>query len=50
MACSAQAKTGWWMKQALADIGIYAYRFAQDGSATKADIANLETELAEPRG
>lgn len=39
------------MKQALADIGIIsAYRFEQDGSATKVDIANLDTELAEPRG
>ena len=39
------------MDQALADIGIIsAYRFAQDGSATKPDIANLDTELADPRG
>src|SRR5215510_3731659 len=39
------------MDQAIADIGIIsAYRFAQDGSATKPDFANLDTELADPRG
>ena len=39
------------MDQALADIGIIsAYRFADDGSATKLDVANLDAELADPRG
>ena len=34
------------MDQVLSDIGIIsAYRFAGDGSGTKVDIANLETEL-----
>jgi len=39
------------MDQALADIGIVsAYRFADDGSATRTDVANLDAELADPRG
>src|SRR5262249_61573448 len=39
------------MDQHLADIAIISpYRSAQDGSATKPDIANLDTELADPRG
>ena len=39
------------MDQPLADIGIIsAYRFASDGSATKLDVGNLDTELADPKG
>ncbi|MDQ8729061.1 CorA family divalent cation transporter [Bradyrhizobium sp. LHD-71] len=39
------------MDQSLSDIGIIsAYRFADDGSATKLDITNLDAELADPRG
>jgi len=39
------------MDQALSDIGIIsAYRFADDGSGVKIDIANLDAELADPRG
>jgi zinc transporter len=39
------------MDQPLADIGIIsAYRFASDGSATKLDVAHLDTELADAHG
>ncbi len=39
------------MDQVTSDIGVIsAYRFADDGSATKLDIANLDAELADPRG
>ena len=39
------------MDQALADIGVIsAYRFVDDGSATKLDVANLDAELADPQG
>jgi len=39
------------MDQPLSDIGIIsAYRFADDGSGTKIDITNIETELANPHG
>jgi zinc transporter len=39
------------MDQSLTDIGIIsAYRFADDGSAVKLEIANLDAELADPRG
>jgi zinc transporter len=39
------------MDQALTDIGIIsAYRFADDGSATKLDIANLDAEVATSHG
>ena len=39
------------MDQPLADIGIIsAYRFSNDGSATKLDVANLDAELADPNG
>jgi len=39
------------MDQPLADIGIIsAYRFADDGSATKLDVANPDAELADSRG
>jgi zinc transporter len=39
------------MDQSLTDIGIIsAYRFAGDGAAEKLDIANLDAELADPRG
>jgi zinc transporter len=39
------------MDQPLADIGIIsAYRFADDGSATKLDVANPDAELANPHG
>jgi zinc transporter len=39
------------MDQVTSDIGVIsAYRFADDGAATKLDIANLDTELANPRG
>ena len=39
------------MDQVLSDIGIIsAYRFADDGTGVKIDVANLDTELADPRG
>lgn len=39
------------MDQTLSDIGVIsAYRFADDGSATKLDIAHLETEVSDTRG
>ena len=39
------------MDQPLADIGVIsAYRFVDDGSATKLDVANLDAELADPQG
>jgi zinc transporter len=39
------------MDQVTSDIGVIsAYRFADDGSATKLNIANLDAELADARG